>query len=98
MRRKVCSRGHVFFKSSDCPTCPACEAMRKPADGFLSVLASPARRALTGAGLTTPAKMSKWSETRVLELHGIGATAMKILRASLAKDGLRFAKEPKSRG
>jgi hypothetical protein len=33
-RRKGCANGHVFYKSSDCPTCPKCQAARKPADGF----------------------------------------------------------------
>jgi hypothetical protein len=92
-QRKVCAQGHVFFKSSDCPTCPKCEESRKPTEGFLSELASPARRALTGAGLTTLAKLSKWSESRVLELHGMGPNALKKLRASLEKSGLRFTKE-----
>ena len=91
-RRKTCAQGHAFFKSSDCPTCPKCEELRKPADGFLSELASPARRALTSAGLTTVVKLSKWSESRVLELHGMGPNAIGKLRASLAKHGLRFAK------
>jgi hypothetical protein len=89
-QRKTCPQGHVFFKSSDCPTCPKCEELRKPAEGFLSELASPARRALTGAGLTTLGKLSKWSEARVGELHGMGPIAMKKLRASLGKQGLRF--------
>lgn len=91
-QRKTCPRGHVFFKSSDCPACPACEAARKPAIGFLSELASPARRALEGAGLTTLMQLSQWSETRVLELHGMGPNAMRKLHASLGKHGLRFSK------
>ena len=55
-RRKVCAQGHVFYKSSDCPTCPTCEAAKRPADGFMAELAAPARRALQGAGLTTLAR------------------------------------------
>jgi hypothetical protein len=90
-RRKLCPRGHVFFKSSDCPTCPKCEAARKPADGFLSELASPARRALEAAGLATPAQLSQWSEARMLGLHGMGPNAMRKLRAVLARQGLRFS-------
>jgi hypothetical protein len=91
-QRKICPQGHLFYKSSDCPICPTCEAGRKPAGGFFSELAAPARRALEGAGLTTPAKVSKWSEARVLELHGMGPNAMSKLRASLARQGLRFSK------
>ena len=45
-KQKVCTNGHQFFKSSDCPTCPVCEAERKPKFGLLSLLAAPARRAL----------------------------------------------------
>jgi len=48
-RRKVCARGHVFYKSSDCPTCPTCEAAKRPADGFMAGLAAPALRQLGSA-------------------------------------------------
>jgi hypothetical protein len=92
-RRKVCPNGHVFFKSSDCPTCPECEAGRKPKDGFLAALAAPARRALEGAGLTTLAKLARYTEAQVRELHGMGPNAMARLRAALEKDGLSFRGE-----
>ena len=90
-RRKVSAQGHVFYKSSDCPTCPNCETARKPADEFLRELAAPARRALEGAGLTTLAKLSKTTESRVMDLHGMGPNAMSKLRATLGKSGLSFA-------
>ena len=86
-RRKVCAKGHVFCKSSDWPTCPKCEATRKPADGFQGELAAPARRALAGDGLTTRAKLSKATEIGVMDLHGMGPNAMSKLRASLRKNG-----------
>ena len=92
-QRKVCFRGHVFYKSSDCPTCPVCEAARQPKDGFLALLAAPARRALEGAGLTTLAKVATRSEAEVRELHGMGPNAIGKLRAALKKDGLSFRKE-----
>jgi len=88
--RKVCPKGHVFYKTPGCSSCPRCEAARKPADGFLAGLAAPARRALEGAGLTTPAKLAKKSEAQVMGLHGMGPNAMTKLRASLEKDGLSF--------
>jgi predicted RecB family nuclease len=91
-QRKVCPKGHVFFKTSDCPTCPKCEAARKPKDGFLAELAAPARRALEGAGLTTLAKLSKRSEEQVRELHGMGPNAISKMRATLKKGGLSFRK------
>ena len=90
-RRKVCRNGHVFYKSSDCPTCPRCEAARRPAGGFLAEVAAPARRALEGAGLTTLAKLSKKNEDQLRELHGMGPNAMSKLRAALARDGRKFA-------
>ena len=39
-RRKVCAQGHVFYKSSDCPTCPTCESAKRPAGGFMAELAT----------------------------------------------------------
>ncbi len=89
-QRKVCAKGHVFYKSSACPVCPRCEAARRPAEGFLAELAAPARRALAGAGLTTLARLSKRTEVEVGELHGMGPSAIIRLRASLRKAGLRF--------
>ncbi len=26
---RVCPKGHKYYKSSDCPTCPVCESHRK---------------------------------------------------------------------
>jgi predicted RecB family nuclease len=95
-RRKVCAQGHVFFKSSDCPTCPRCEAARRPAEGFLSELAAPARRALQGAGVTTLALLAKRTEDEIGELHGMGPSAMIKLRASLQKAGLQWRKTRQS--
>lgn len=89
-RRKVCTQGHVFYKSSDCPTCPRCEAARRPKQGFLAELAAPARRALAGAGLTTLARLAKKSEHEVRELHGMGPNALSRLRVLLRKEGFRF--------
>ncbi|WP_459641126.1 helix-hairpin-helix domain-containing protein [Flavobacterium sp. CGRL2] len=43
---RTCKKGHHYSKTSDCPTCPICEAQRKPKSGLLSVLSAPARRAL----------------------------------------------------
>ncbi len=94
--RRVCPRGHVYFKSSDCPTCPRCESARTPADGFLARLAAPARRALEGAGLTTLAKLAHKTEAEVLALHGMGPNAMAKLRESLKAAGLSWAETPES--
>jgi hypothetical protein len=56
-------------------------------------LSAPARRALEGVGLTTLAKLSRKSESQVLELHGIGPSAIPKLRAALRKGGRKFAED-----
>jgi predicted RecB family nuclease len=91
--RRTCPKGHEYWKSSDCPTCPVCEAARKPAAAFMEGLSAPARRALEGVGLTTLAKLSRKSESQVLELHGIGPSAIPKLRAALRKGGRKFAED-----
>ncbi|MBS1577860.1 MAG: RNA polymerase alpha subunit C-terminal domain-containing protein [Bacteroidetes bacterium] len=89
---RTCPKGHNYYKSSNCPTCPVCEAERKPKEGFLSRLGAPARRALENHEITTLKKLSKYSEAEVLGMHGIGKTTIPILKASLAEAGLGFRK------
>ena len=88
--RRICESGHVYFKSSDCPVCPECEKMYKPKVGFLSLLSNPARRALENSGITTLKQLSKFSETEILKLHGMGPASMPKLRAALKEKGLTF--------
>ena len=88
--RKVCPKGHVFYKTPGCSSCPRCEAGRRPTQGFLAELAAPARRALEGAGLTTLAKLARRSEAQLMQLHGMGPNAITKLRASLQKAGFNF--------
>jgi len=47
-------------------------------------LATPAQRALAGAGYTTLEQLAKTSEAKVRELHGIGPNALKVLHPALA--------------
>ena len=89
-RLKVCPQGHRYSKSSDCPTCPVCEAGRKPVAGFLSLLSAPAGRALEREGITHLEKLAMYSEKEVLSLHGIGKTSIPILNAALEEVGLKF--------
>lgn len=89
---KICKQGHRFYKSSDCPTCPICEQERKPDDGFLSILAAPARRALENAGITSPKTLSRYSEKEIAALHGMGPNALQKLKAALKLQGLAFKK------
>jgi len=91
-QRKVCPKGHEFFKTPGCSSCPRCEAARKPQQGPLAGLAAPARRALEAAGLTSLAKLAQKPEAQVSELHGMGPNAISKLRAALAKDRLSFRK------
>lgn len=87
---RTCKNGHQYYKSSDCPICPTCEEAKRPKDGFLSLLSSPARRALENANITTLEKLSKYSECEILKLHGIGKTVIPILKRELEKAGLQF--------
>ncbi len=89
---RTCPQGHTYYKSSDCPTCPTCEQERKPQDGLLSLLASPARRALEHHGITTLKQLSAFSEKEVLAFHGMGPSSMPKLRKALTAAGLAFRK------
>lgn len=94
---KICDKGHTFYKSSDCPTCPICAAENKPECGFLSLLSAPARAALEHAGISTLTKLSQYSEREILELHGMGPKSLPILRQTLSEAGLAFAEPVKKR-
>jgi hypothetical protein len=90
--RRVCKQGHIYYKSSDCPTCPVCEAAKKPTKGFLAYLSAPARRALENAGIDSLKKLSGYSEAEILKLHGFGPASLPTLRAALKSGGSRFKK------
>ncbi|MCZ7604120.1 MAG: RNA polymerase alpha subunit C-terminal domain-containing protein [Melioribacteraceae bacterium] len=89
---KICSRGHKYYKSSDCPTCPICENERKQKEGFLSLLSAPARRALENKGITTLRKLSRYTENEILNLHGMGPSSIPKLKKTLNENGLSFKK------
>jgi predicted RecB family nuclease len=89
---RTCPKGHQYYKSSDCPTCPICENEKKPQEGFLSLISAPARRALQGKGINTLKQLSKFTEKEILALHGIGPTAIPKLKDALQVDGLGFKK------
>ncbi|MCB0732133.1 MAG: RNA polymerase alpha subunit C-terminal domain-containing protein [Ignavibacteriae bacterium] len=86
----ICSNGHKYYKSSNCPTCPKCEEIKKPKEGFLSKVSAPVRRALEREGIITLKELSKYSEKDTLALHGIGPTAIPKLKSELEKVGLNF--------
>jgi predicted RecB family nuclease len=87
---KTCPKGHKYYKTSDCPTCPVCEEKRKPGNGLLSLLSAPARRALESKGIKTVHQLSQFSEKEILNLHGIGKASLPIFLKALEKDGLSF--------
>ena len=89
---RICKNGHRYYKSTDCPTCPICEQERKPLEGFLSLLAAPARRALEHAGIKTLDELAKWTESEILELHGMGPGSIPKLRKALKSKGYSFRK------
>ncbi|MFJ7977034.1 RNA polymerase alpha subunit C-terminal domain-containing protein [Peribacillus sp. NPDC096379] len=87
---RTCNKGHTYYKSSDCPTCPTCEQERKPVNGFLSLLSAPARRALENNGITSLQDLSKYSEKEILQFHGMGPASLPKLRSTLKENGLIF--------
>ncbi len=87
---RTCKNGHKYYKSSDCPTCPVCEELRKPKDSFLLMLSAPARRALENNGITTLQELSAYSEKAILQFHGMGPGSIPKLRKTLTENGLRF--------
>lgn len=89
---RICDKGHTYYKSSDCPVCPVCEAARKPDHGFLTLLGAPARRALENKGIKTLKQLSQFSESEILTLHGMGPASLPKLRTELANAGLHFKK------
>jgi predicted RecB family nuclease len=94
-RLKTCDKGHKFYKSSDCPTCPICAAEAKPETGFLALLSGPARGALEHAGISTLTQLSQYSEREILKLHGVGPKSIPTLRQALQDAGMTFAEPAK---
>jgi predicted RecB family nuclease len=92
MAQRICKNGHRYFKTSDCPTCPICEAERKPKDIFLAKLAAPARRALENKGIGTLEQLAQFSETEILNLHGMGKRSIEQLNQFLIDNNFSFKK------
>jgi DNA repair protein RadC len=64
--------------------------MRREDETGFPKLSAPARRALSGAGLTHLDQLTEVSESDLKALHGIGPTAMAALRAALDERGRSF--------
>lgn len=87
---RICNKGHHYFKSSDCPTCPVCEEERKTETEFFSILSAPARRAMENNHISSLQELARYTEKEILQFHGIGKTSIPILRKLLAEKGLDF--------
>lgn len=87
---KVCEKGHKYYKSSECLSCPTCDKENKPKSGFLSKLSSPARNALVHKGIDTLQELSKYTEKEILKIHGIGPSSLPIMKSSLQEVDLSF--------
>ena len=88
--KRTCKNGHHYYKTSDCPVCPVCEAERKSETGLLSLLSAPAKRALESKNIKTALDLSNYSQSEILNLHGIGPSSIPKLIAELKKNGLDF--------
>lgn len=87
---KTCSKGHQFYKTPSCNSCPVCEKAKVPKLGFMALLSAPSRRALESKGIKTLKQLSKLSEVDFLQLHGVGPSALPKLKAALKAEGLSF--------
>lgn len=89
---RTCKNGHNYYKTSDCPVCPKCEAEREIESDFLSKISAPARRALERNDITSLQRLSEYAESDILKLHGVGPSTIPKLRNALAEFGLSFKK------
>ena len=90
---RICSKGHKYYKSSDCPVCPVCEKERNPSSDFLTKIGAPARRALEREAIDSLLKLSKYTEQELLGFHGLGPGSIPKLRHTLKEKGLSFRKK-----
>jgi hypothetical protein len=57
------------------------------ADAFPPGISGPALRALAGAGIRSLAGLTRWTESDLAGLHGMGPKALGILKSALAARG-----------
>jgi len=90
---RTCNKGHEYYKSSNCPTCPVCEEERQPKAGFLTLIAAPARRALESHNITSLEQLSTYSTAEILTFHGMGPFSIPKLRQALESESLDFRED-----
>ena len=56
-------------------------------------ISKPAGRALAAAGIVTLEQVAEHSENDLLALHGVGPTAIRLLREVMAEKGMRFRED-----
>ncbi len=94
--KKVCSRGHVFYKSSDCPVCPKCWSgyyRKRTQSDFPEKISAPALRALLNAKITKLSNLAKFTEKEISEFHGMGPKALGQLKVEMKKRKLAFVRQ-----
>ncbi len=93
MKRKAkpTPKGPPHKKSSEADELLTAQASDLPAG-----LSQPALRALIGADCLHLEKVATYRETQLKRLHGVGPSAIELLREALAAKGLSFAAEAES--
>ena len=91
--QRTCDKGHVYYKSSNCPVCPVCEANKPITYTLWLGLSAPARRALASNGITNVNVLSQYSEEEILALHGMGKSSIPLLKKALEIAGKDFNKK-----
>lgn len=61
-----------------------------PTNDLPEKIGNPAKRALANAGIDSLAKLSTFTEREILKLHGIGLSAIPLLRQALKAKGKSF--------
>ena len=85
----------LLKKTSDCPVCPACssEEMNEKFGEEFPKIGAPAFRALDSVGITSLSDATNYSEKQLLELHGFGPKALRLLREALKEKGMSFSEK-----
>lgn len=80
---RICKQGHTFYKSSDCPVCPICAKEAQQNLFMADKLSAPAVRALSNKKIHNLQHLAKYTEAEIRALHGIGPSALSILKKAL---------------
>ncbi len=81
----ICSRGHKFYKSSNCPVCPKCWPgyRKKLQSDFPKNLGGPALTALKNNKIKKLSDLNKYDEKQISGFHGIGPKALSIIKVAM---------------